>query len=566
VFELATGVGKTRLMGAIISFLYLATQSKNAVILSSRVAVVEKLERESQSGSSKYLFLDTSLIPEPNLCYRSTLGAFRPDPERLNVFILTPQTITGGDRRFARRNDFDSSALEYLQQVPDLVVYIDESHHLQGDGDEDTKAWQEAVSDLQPRLQLGFTATPLPDAQANVIHAYGLADCLRDGLYTKAVKFWVEQAPENVDGEEWDHVTLDFGLQRLERKRQALRAFSDEHHGFRFIEPVMLVAARDTEHAESVAQWLKDRRGFGANEVHVAHSNRKPSEDELRNLVAIDTPENQIRVVVNVFQLSEGWDVTSVYVVAPLRAMATYQNAVQSMGRGLRLPAGRRVDDAEVDTLDVLCFGRETFARIVEQATEQFGGGPAGAAALSLATRQEADPPAGPTKLVRIPRRIDVSFEVPTVRRIPPEPNLDFEITRAPTMQVVSGIDIVSLDRVSADDDALRYTFESVVRNAALRVLDELTFLSPAHHHSSVEKLVRELLTMLGAREGEDVAIDPLKVALLVAEEIDRRYQNEPVRFELEGQNRVVKASEFDWRVSEDIESPIPKASIADWK
>src|SRR4051794_30016971 len=58
VFELATGVGKTRLMGALIAYFYRAGQSRNAVILASRSAIVEKLERESQSGSSKYLLLD----------------------------------------------------------------------------------------------------------------------------------------------------------------------------------------------------------------------------------------------------------------------------------------------------------------------------------------------------------------------------------------------------------------------------------------------------------------------------------------------------------------------------
>ena len=59
------------------------------------------------------------------------------------------------------------------------------------------------------------------------------------------------------------------------------------------------------------------------------HTGRR--DKELGKLVAIDRPGNRIRVVVNVFQLSEGWDVTNVYVVAPLQTMATYQNAVQSM-------------------------------------------------------------------------------------------------------------------------------------------------------------------------------------------------------------------------------------------
>jgi superfamily II DNA or RNA helicase len=566
VFELATGVGKTRLMGALIAFLYRSGQSRNAVILSSRSAIVDKLERESQTNSAKYLFLDPTLVQEPNLCFRSTLDSFRPDPERLNVFVLSPQTITGGDRRFARRTDYSPSMLDYLRGVPDLVVYVDESHHLQGGGSDDIKAWRAAVHDLKPRLQFGFTATPLPEAEANILYRYSLADCLRQGLYTKAVKLWVEQAPAKMSEEEWDRVTLDFGIQRLERKRLALRTFADEHPEFGFIEPVMLVAARDTDHAEEIAQWLKERRGFAPEELHVAHSQRKPSEDELAKLVAIDRPDNRIRIVVNVFQLTEGWDVTNVYVVAPLRAMATYQNAVQSMGRGLRLPAGRRIGDPEVDTLDVLCFGRETFEQIVEQATEQFGSGPAGSATMSIASPVEDKETGGPTKIMRIGAVMKVSFEVLRLTRVPPEPALDFEISKAPGMQVVSGIDIASRDRVSADEDVLRYSLDTVVRNASLGVLDKLKYLSPVEHYAAVEKLVRDLLVRLGAGEGDAVAIDPYKVAMLVGEEVDRRYKSRAVTFEVGEDTRTVTPSEFEWRVSEDLEQPIPKSEITVWQ
>src|ERR1035437_4832155 len=81
VFQLATGVGKTRLMGAIIAYFYRAGQTRNCVILAPRKAILEKFERESQTFSSKYLFIDPALVPEPNLCFRSTLESFTPDPD-----------------------------------------------------------------------------------------------------------------------------------------------------------------------------------------------------------------------------------------------------------------------------------------------------------------------------------------------------------------------------------------------------------------------------------------------------------------------------------------------------
>jgi superfamily II DNA or RNA helicase len=566
-FELATGVGKTRLMGALIAYLYRAGQSRNAVILAPRAAILEKLERETQVGSAKYLLLDPALVPEPNLCFRSTLESFAPDPDRLNLFVLSPQTITGGDRRFARANDFGGSIQVYLREVKDLVVYVDESHHIGAVADDETSSWADAVRELLPRVQFGFTATPRKGGVSNSLQSYGLGECLREGLYTKAVKLWPERAPDDIEEDDWDRVTLDFGLQRLRRKRAALERFADANADFPFVEPVMLVAARDTAHAEEVAKWLIDRRGYAKEEVHVAHSHRRPSEEELKKLVAIDRPDNKIKIVVNVYQLSEGWDVTNVYVVVPLRSMATYQNAIQSMGRGLRLPAGKRVGDPEVDTLDVLCFGRESFENIVSQAIAQFGEGADGAAAVALGSKSDdVEEDDGPTKIVSIAPRRTIELDVPNVVRVPPEPNLDFEIAKAPKVQVVTGIDLATMDRSAADDEPLKYATRSVVRNATLRVLADLAYLSPGLHTAQVEKLVRDLLLRLGADEEGEVAIDPVKVALLVGEEIDRRYKQQAVAFKLLDGTKKVLVGEFEWRVPETFEAPIPSASIRDWQ
>ena len=67
VFALATGVGKTRLMGALIAYLHIAGQTNNCLILAPRTAVIEKLERETQIGHPKYLFVDpgASVRTEP---------------------------------------------------------------------------------------------------------------------------------------------------------------------------------------------------------------------------------------------------------------------------------------------------------------------------------------------------------------------------------------------------------------------------------------------------------------------------------------------------------------------
>jgi len=564
-FELATGVGKTRLMGALIAYLFRSGQSRNALILAPRAAIVEKLEREIQLSSPKYLLVDPSLVSTPNVCLRSNVEGFTPDTERLNLFILTPQSVTGGERRFSRRTDFGESLADYLRGVPDLVIYVDESHHVQGMEATDASAWREAVVGLSPKLQFGFSATPRKAPNSTVVHSYGLAQCLRDGLYTKAVKLWVEQAPEEIDEDSWDHTTLDFGLRRLEKKRQAILEHTDRNPGVEFVEPVMLVSARETEHADKVGRWLREQRGFADEEVHVAHSHRRMSEDELKKLVVVDQPGNKIRVVVNVFQLTEGWDVTNVYVVAPLRAMATYQNAVQSMGRGLRLPFGDRTGDPEVDTLDVLCFGRESFERIIEQAIEEFGEGPEGSATLEIASKDD-DEPDEPKKSVEIKVGKELRVAIPRIVRVPPEPDLDFDIAKIPRARVVSGLDVGSMDRVSTDE-VLSYDIDHVVREAIGRILSDLPYLSPASHKQAVERLVKGVLRVAGVDETtREVAVDPVRLALTIEEEIDSRYKSQLPEFKVkEGADELVVGS-FNWSVPESYVSPVWKATVAEWK
>jgi superfamily II DNA or RNA helicase len=559
LFELATGVGKTRLMGALIAYLFRAGQSRNFLILAPRKAILEKLERESDTTSSKYLFIDPALVPEPNLCFRSTLDSFQPDPRRPNVFILSPQTITGSDRRFAKGNDFSESVLKYLTTTTDLIVCTDEAHHI-GVSSDESPAWRQSIAALRPRLHFGFTATVPAGSKKRVLYSYPLQECLRDGLYTKSVKLWVEPEPPEVSDEEWDHITLDFALQRLESKRAGLRDYCERHPEVEFIEPVLLVAARDTDHANATATWLNERRGLPQEAFHVAHSHRTPSEEEVEKLVAIDRPGNKIRVVINVFQLSEGWDVTNVYVVAPLRAMATFENAVQTMGRGLRLPFGRRTGELEVDNLDVLCFGKSTFEEIVEKATKQFGDEGDGMLPVSLGRKQDDIEFPSETKPILISLRKNVSFEMPRVRRVPPEPDLQFTI--APSRELtryVAGLDLISLDRSSGSEDTLRYDVQSVIRMAALRVLSELQYLSAPSHMAGVTALIRQLLEEMGATDGIEVAVDPLKVATLVIEEIDKRYKLQPAKFVLDGRVDIIEPKSFEWRLRNDLEGPIDR-------
>jgi hypothetical protein len=97
-------------------------------------------------------------------------------------------------------------------------------------------------------------------------------------------------------------------------------------------------------------------------------------------------------------------------------------------------------------------------------------------------------------------------------------------------------------------------------------VLAQLQYLSQATHYAGVVKLVRDLLGRLGATPDSEIAIDPIKVALLVADEIDRRYKSLPARFDPVAIVAKLEVKPQPWHVPESFSDAPDKSSIASWK
>ena len=80
----------------------------------------------------------------------------------------------------------------------------------------------------------------------------------------------------------------------------------------------------------------------------------------------MEEPDNPVEIVIHVNMLKEGWDVTNLYTIIPLRAANSRTLVEQSIGRGLRLPYGRRTGCDAVDRLSIIAHDR--FQEIVDNA------------------------------------------------------------------------------------------------------------------------------------------------------------------------------------------------------
>src|SRR5262245_657975 len=86
----------------------------------------------------------------------------------------------------------------------------------------------------------------------------------------------------------------------------------------------------------------------------------------VQRLLAVESPEEPTEIVIHVNMLKEGWDVTNLYTIVPLRTANARVLIEQSIGRGLRLPYGKRTGVAAIDRLTIVAHDR--FQEVVDEA------------------------------------------------------------------------------------------------------------------------------------------------------------------------------------------------------
>jgi type III restriction enzyme len=82
----------------------------------------------------------------------------------------------------------------------------------------------------------------------------------------------------------------------------------------------------------------------------------------------VESVDEPTEIVIHVNMLKEGWDVTNLYTIVPLRAANARTLVEQSIGRGLRLPYGKRTGVEVVDRLTIVAHDK--FQEIVDEANK----------------------------------------------------------------------------------------------------------------------------------------------------------------------------------------------------
>jgi type III restriction enzyme len=380
-FALATGVGKTRLMGAFVTYMTLTGRSKHFFVLAPNTTIYDKLVDDFTPGRPKYVFKGIAEFAQtpPQLVTGDNWDqgrGLRRQGELLDadviINIFNVDKINKDVGRIRKLHEvIGESYYDYLAGLPDLVLLMDEAHRYRA------KAGFKAIADLKPMLGLELTATPKTVGAKsvdfkNVIYRYGLAEAMADGFVKEpAVATRKDFDPRLVNEDELERIKLEDGVHAHENVKLKLIDFA-ERTGKPLVHPFMLVVAQDTTHAEAIKQHIESEHFFAGRYkgrvIRVDSALKGEESDEaMSRLVALEH-DSRTEIVIHVNKLKEGWDVTNLYTIVPLRASASEILTEQTLGRGLRLPYGTRTGDEAIDTLTVIAHDR--FDEVIRKAKE----------------------------------------------------------------------------------------------------------------------------------------------------------------------------------------------------
>lgn len=378
-FALATGVGKTRLMGAFITYLKIAHGISNFFVLAPNLTIYNKLIADFTPNTPKYVFKGISefAVNPPVLTtgenFERHIGSFSALLDtRVNIFNIAKiaSEVRGGRSPRIRsfREEIGESYFDYLASLPDLVMLMDESHRYRA------TAGMRAINELKPILGLELTATPFtesargPVAFRNVIFDYPLARAMEDGFVKEpAVVTRKDFNPAGKSPDAIQTLKLEDGVRLHESVKVDLETYAREN-GVQIVKPFVLVIARDTTHAAELMALIQSDaffQGRYADKVIQVDSSVK-EEETVEKLLTVERSDNPVEIVIHVNMLKEGWDVTNLYTIIPLRAANARTLIEQSIGRGLRLPYGKRTGVIAVDRLNIVAHDR--FQEIVDEA------------------------------------------------------------------------------------------------------------------------------------------------------------------------------------------------------
>ncbi len=435
-YEMATGSGKTMLMGAAIYLLNTIYDVKNFLIIApSSLDIYQKTIRNFTISGIESIWADDTPFTFNLTTGDDYTGNLFIDPNRdANIFVFNIDKF--GAKAVKSEKAWESSAWkdeagntisikDYLQRRK-LVIITDEAHHSQG------QKSMNIIKKFQPEAVLEFTATAAEKTKdeekrtQTIVYKYDIRRFLEDGygklvravaLADKQLKGRMKKESEVKDGEKLKLITLL--LIHLVKKYGILQDTKQ-----RGIKPVTFVKVKnDTPYTQKVYDYIRHELSDDADNLGIILDKAKAQDLEITSLIAemiesefggdieklreairavcgnsifyhgasdkqtakqfLEIRKNNVEIVVYMMKLDEGIDLPNIYSMGVVNDTATdFKTSVkQIIGRGVRLGKERREFDDEkqdllktqAEKLHVVCDQGKNFEEVIQAIQQEFG-------------------------------------------------------------------------------------------------------------------------------------------------------------------------------------------------
>ena len=435
-FEMATGSGKTMLMGASVYYMHKMYGTRNFLVVTpSSTEIYKKTIRNFQKGTNETVWNDEvpfkfNIITGDN--YKDTKDLFATDTDA-NIFIFNIDKF--GSNATQTKKEWEGSVwkdkqgntislLDFLAQN-DLVIITDEAHHAQ------SRKAKSIISAFKPIAVLEFTATAIEtDSSASkknqtIVYKYDIKRFLEEKYGKKVRVLALPGSDHKSKGKKTEISDIEkyklhtFFLVHLLKKKAINNdvkcrdlkpigfvkvkneiSFSeiiekyiknDLANDTEFLELILEKSkSEDTETTNLIIEMfendfnsdiskIQDAIRISANNSILLHS----KSDNLVKKQFDDIQKNAVEIVIFIDMLNEGIDIPNIYSMVIINdTPSDFKTSVkQIVGRGVRLNKfTREYDEVEdndllthTEKLHIICDKGASFEEIVMQIQQEFG-------------------------------------------------------------------------------------------------------------------------------------------------------------------------------------------------
>lgn len=432
-FEMATGSGKTMLMGASVYLLNKKYGVKNFLIITpASTDIYNKTIRNFTTGT-----FDTIWSEDPGFSfnlitgdtYKNTSDLYFDPNKDANIFIFNISKFGSNAKHsemqweesgWKDNNGNTISIKEFLRRER-LVVITDEAHHAQ------SKASNQIIKKFEPEAVLEFTATALESSRGDdkrkqkVVYKYDIRRFLEDG-HGKLIKAVALNLPEKDSNKDTISESEKIKLITLLLIHMVKKEAVLHDRSIRGLKPIAFIKVKDDSvYTKKVFEYIRNElyletdliklviekmrsqdleitgliidlinRNFENNLEKISKELKRLTERSLLYLGTSSKDEekkfenirkNEIEIVVYIKRLDEGIDMPNIYSMAVINDnVSEFKTSIkQIIGRGVRLAKNVREFDSEEsylaqsEKLHIVCDMGKSFEDVIKDIQQEFG-------------------------------------------------------------------------------------------------------------------------------------------------------------------------------------------------